>query len=281
MYILENVKNNNDIPNKGFTHAGVFHADEVFTTAFLKILNPEFVWERGFVVPENYDGIVYDIGGGEFDHHFTNARVRDNGVPYAAFGLVWERFGSLIMNIEDADRFDKEFVQMIDQTDNTGVPNPVSSIIRNMNPEWDEELSSDDFFADAVEYAMTTLKSLFKHINAKRRAEIIVKEKLNDVIGNVLFLGEYIPWQSVLKNTPINYVVYKSKRGGYNVQVVTHGVNDEAIYFPVSWRGASPEVLKKLTGIEGLNFCHKGGFLCSTETLDDAENLISIIHNIK
>ena len=67
--------NNNLYPEKGFTHGGIFHADDVFTTALLKILNPEFTWERGFEVPEDFDGIVYDIGFGEFDHHQADSQV--------------------------------------------------------------------------------------------------------------------------------------------------------------------------------------------------------------
>ena len=46
------------IYDKGFTHAGSFHADDVFSTAFLKILNPNIKITRGFVVPTNYDGII-------------------------------------------------------------------------------------------------------------------------------------------------------------------------------------------------------------------------------
>ena len=76
-----------------FTHGGIFHADDVFASALLVLFNPEIEIQRGFKVPENFEGIVYDIGGGEFDHHFEGAPVRPNGVPYSSFGLLWERFG--------------------------------------------------------------------------------------------------------------------------------------------------------------------------------------------
>ena len=55
------------IPARGFTHAGKFHADDVFATALLQILRPDIQVTRGFVVPDNFDGIVYDIGDGMFD----------------------------------------------------------------------------------------------------------------------------------------------------------------------------------------------------------------------
>ena len=73
---------------KAFTHGGKFHADDVFSAALLLYLNPEITITRGNKVPEDYDGIVFDIGRGEFDHHQKDSRVRENGVPYAAFGLL-------------------------------------------------------------------------------------------------------------------------------------------------------------------------------------------------
>ena len=81
------------IPANGFTHAGKFHADDVFATALLQILRPDIKITRGFVVPDDFDGIVYDIGFGMFDHHQEPREYRANGVPYAAFGLLWRVLG--------------------------------------------------------------------------------------------------------------------------------------------------------------------------------------------
>ena len=55
------------IPANGFTHAGKFHADDVFATALLQILRPDIKITRGFVVPDGFDGIVYDVGYGMLD----------------------------------------------------------------------------------------------------------------------------------------------------------------------------------------------------------------------
>ena len=38
-----------NIPKYGITHAGVFHADDVFATAFLKKINPDFRWYRPMI----------------------------------------------------------------------------------------------------------------------------------------------------------------------------------------------------------------------------------------
>ena len=58
-------------------------------------------------MPEDFDGLVYDIGFGKYDHHQENRRVRKNGVPYAAFGLLWEEFGSEILGEKEAQKFDE------------------------------------------------------------------------------------------------------------------------------------------------------------------------------
>ena len=58
--------NMQNLPDKGFTHGGKFHADDVFSAALLLYLNPESQITRGNKVPEEYDGIVFDIGRGEY-----------------------------------------------------------------------------------------------------------------------------------------------------------------------------------------------------------------------
>ena len=108
MGLLEQIKKPNA---KAFTHSGKFHADDVFSSALLLYLNPQITITRGNRVPEEYDGIVFDIGRGRYDHHQRDSRVRENGVPYAAFGLLWEELGGEILGGTLAQRFDEEFVQ--------------------------------------------------------------------------------------------------------------------------------------------------------------------------
>ena len=84
------------IPDTAFTHGGKFHADDVFSAALLKICNPNIAIQRGFAVPQGFAGLVFDIGDGPFDHHAKNSPVRENGVPYAAFGLLWRELGPLL-----------------------------------------------------------------------------------------------------------------------------------------------------------------------------------------
>ena len=140
MGLLEQIKKPNA---KAFTHSGKFHADDVFSSALLLYLNPQITITRGNRVPEEYDGIVFDIGRGRYDHHQRDSRVRENGVPYAAFGLLWEELGSGILGETLAQRFDEEFVQPLDKNDNTGEKNELASLIGNFNPVWDETEAAD------------------------------------------------------------------------------------------------------------------------------------------
>ena len=52
------------IDASAFTHSGKFHADDVFSSALLLYLNPEITILRGNKVPEDFDGIIFDIGRG-------------------------------------------------------------------------------------------------------------------------------------------------------------------------------------------------------------------------
>ena len=131
---------------KAFTHGGKFHADDIFSSALLLYLNPEIQITRGNQVPEEYampdepeeyDGIVFDIGRGAYDHHQKDSRVRENGIPYAAFGLLWEELGTEILGEELAEKFDESFVQPLDQNDNTGEKNELASLIGSFNPAWE------------------------------------------------------------------------------------------------------------------------------------------------
>ena len=71
MGLLEQIKKPNA---KAFTHSGKFHADDVFSSALLLYLNPQITITRGNRVPEDYDGIVFDIGRGRYDHHQRDSR---------------------------------------------------------------------------------------------------------------------------------------------------------------------------------------------------------------
>ena len=159
-----------------FTHSGKFHADDVFSAALLLYLNPEITITRGSRVPEDFDGIVFDIGRGRYDHHQKDSRVRENGIAYAAFGLLWEELGAEILGEELAQKFDESFVQPLDNNDNTGEKNELASLIGNFNPTWDAEGSNDEAFFQAVSVAGMILENKFDRYRGNERADKRVEE---------------------------------------------------------------------------------------------------------
>lgn len=269
-----------EIKNNALTHGGKFHADDVFSAALLKIINPQIKIARAFDVPENFDGIVFDIGRGKFDHHQENAEVRENGVPYAAFGLLWRELAESVLSkgcepeeaAKEAQRFDERFIQPIDDDDNTGSGNQLAGVIGAFNPTWDSERSPDDCFAEAVEFAKGILIRRFEGIFSVQRAKKLVEAALAEAKDNIVILPRFAPWKMVLIPSDAQFVVYPSQRGGYNAQVIPADFDTDEVKcnFPEEWAGKEQEELQKISGIKTLTFCHKGRFLISTVTLDDA-----------
>ena len=258
-----------------FTHSGKFHADDVFSSALLLYLNPEITITRGNKVPEDFDGIVFDIGRGKYDHHQKDSRIRENGIPYAAFGLLWEDLGCEILGDELAEKFDEAFVQPLDNNDNTGEKNELASLIGSFNPSWDENGGTDEAFFRAVSVAGMILENKFARYLGNERADKQIEEVLEtrDQTGDsrILVLPEFIPCQKRLSETEVAFVIFPSNRGGYCIQPQKkeYSLNYKCS-FPSEWLGLENEELQKETGLSSATFCHKGGFLMSVGDLSDA-----------
>ena len=268
---------------KAFTHGGKFHADDVFSAALLLYLNPEIQISRGNQVPEDFDGIVFDIGRGAYDHHQKDSRIRENGVPYAAFGLLWEALGAEILGEELALPFDETFVQPLDNNDNTGEKNELASLIGNFNPAWDAEGGADEAFFQAVSVAGMILENKFERCRGNERADRRVEEilaeqeraiKAGEIPAEnrqILILPEFVPCQKHLSETEIAFVIFPSNRGGYCIQPQKkeYSMNYKCS-FPKQWLGLENEELQKATGLASAGFCHKGGFLMTVGDEADA-----------
>ena len=258
-----------------FTHSGKFHADDVFSSALLLYLNPEIKITRGNKVPDDFDGIVFDIGRGRYDHHQKDSRIRENGIPYAAFGLLWEDLGCEILGDELAEKFDEAFVQPLDNNDNTGEKNELASLIGSFNPSWDENGGTDEAFFRAVSVAGMILENKFARYLGNERADKRIEEVLEtrDQTGDsrILVLPEFIPCQKRLSETEVAFVIFPSNRGGYCIQPQKkeYSLNYKCS-FPSEWLGLENEELQKETGLSSATFCHKGGFLMSVGDLSNA-----------
>lgn len=262
---------------KGFTHGGRFHADDVFSTALLMLLEPSFKVERGNIPPTDDSVLVYDIGGGDFDHHQSDTPVRENGIPYAAFGLLWRAYGNtLTANPSLVTAFDTSFVAPLDENDNNGTHHALAAAFAAMNPTWenDDRAASDAAFFEAVAIAKTMLSAAIAHLNAAYKADAAVQEALQTMRHQIVVLPQYMPWEKVLIPTEAKLVIFPSARGGYNLQGVPPqvGSRDVKVFAPMAWRGLEGEALAEASGIQGLRFCHKSGFLAAADTMEAAKN---------
>lgn len=278
--LLKQIKKKNA---KAFTHSGKFHADDVFSYALLLYLNPEITITRGNKVPEDFKGIIFDIGRGKYDHHQRDSRIRENGVPYAAFGLLWEELGAEILGEELAAKFDESFIQPLDINDNTGEKNELATLIGNFNPSWDVGNGENEAFSRAVQTAGMILVNMFEKYKGNERAEKCVEEILaahnssvlsgekSEIEAKILVLPEFVPCQKQLRETDIAFIIFPSNRGGYCIQPLKkeHSLNYKCS-FPENWLGLEGDELKQATGLTSANFCHKGGFIMTVDDVNDA-----------
>ena len=259
------------IPEVAYTHAGKFHADDVFSAALLRILRPDIRFVRAMGLPEGFEGFAFDIGWGRFDHHQKDAPVRENGVPYAAFGLLWREFGQTLLG-EEADNFDEHFIQPLDLEDNTGCGHPLAAAIAAFNPCWDSDEDPDQNFEKAVQVAHAILTRKIAEVNGIRRAGSLVRAAISRMQKHIVVLDRYAPWKQFAVESDAQFVVYPSQRGGFSAQGVPVSQQDNTLRlpFPESRAGQPAVELQRLSGIATLRFCHNNRFLISADTQEDA-----------
>lgn len=282
---------------KFITHSGVFHADDVFATAFLDLYFTNISVIRLDSVPLNVgnDVIIYDIGKGKFDHHQKEARIRDNGIKYSSFGLLFEEYGLSFLerlkieNKEEVyDYLVKDFILSIDAIDNGEFPSvtanykvkTVSDIIKLYNPSYGSNDTSNENFVKAVNVAESIFSFELKNVCGKVKASKKVKELLKNNNSDILLLDEFLPYEEVILTGNYNtkLVIYPSNRGGYCVKTVPISLEDKnsRVYFPLKWAGLVNEDLEKTSGIKDITFCHVNRFLVATKSLEAALKVASV-----
>lgn len=285
------------------THAGTFHADEVFATIILSKIIPEITLIR---VPEyreqeksktKANAIVYDIGAGEYDHHQLGGNgIRPNGVKYAACGLIWKAFGKELLKKYDVKEvnytwnyIDKNLIQFVDANDNGQLPKldtdyrnvHISHIVSIFNPKWDEKVDSDEKFMRALSVCEVIFDEFLHDVFSKIKAKDLIEESIENSKNGIMILDVFAPWKEFLLNSnnekaeAINFVVFPSSRGGYNVYAVPKEIGsfENRKSLPSKWRGLKDKELQNTTGVKTARFCHNAGFICSADSKEGAMEL--------
>jgi len=283
------------------THNAKFHADDVFAVATLLLIHGEGDCEIVRTRAENEieDGdVVVDVGGvydpeqNRFDHHqLGGAGERANGVPYASFGLVWDKYGEeLSGSLEIKESIDRVLVQAVDALDNgvdvtkqvfEGVrPFDVVGLVGLFRPTWDEEKKWDTKFLEAVSWAKGVISRMLKVERDLYEARAVVnsiyessQEKEIIVVGEQYDFGREVA-MSVLSNypEPIYAVLYRSDAKNWQVVAVRkdRSTHESRKYLPESWRAKSGLDLQKVSGIVDAEFCHNSGFMALVKSKEGA-----------
>lgn len=283
---------------KYITHSGTMHADEVFATAFLDLYRHDVILMRVPHVEEDKirkDAIVYDIGRGKYDHHQEDAEVRENGIKYSSFGLLFREYGKDYLKsikIEDIDDvytgIEKELIEGIDAIDNGQFPEitatykvkTISDMIKLFNPSYGSNETEREQFIKAVSLAKMIFQETVCNVVGKVKAKKIVLEKIKNADKDYLELDEYLPFEeTILKCEEANhilFVMYPSNRGGYGIKTIKKSSEDKTdrLSFPESWAGLDGEELEKVSGIKDISFCHSNRFLVTCNTKEAAYQVL-------
>lgn len=259
-----------------YTHAGVFHSDDVFGAALLQIINPEIQIRRTFKVSDEMKSeteLIFDIGGGRFDHHFVGAPERDGGDKYSSFGLFWRELKTALPE-QVWEAVDRELVLPIDLNDNYGEGNPISVIISSFNLGWNDSRSeADTAFENAVSFAKSALEHLISSEMKRWDAQALVESQYQaSQDKRIVELDTPAPWAATIVAKPEpQYVIFPSDREGWMVQLVpvSLGSRETRARFPREWWGLPREELLELTHGRVL-FCHANGFILSAKDKDTA-----------
>jgi uncharacterized UPF0160 family protein len=283
------------------THNGQFHTDDIFAIATLLLIYPEaeVVRSRDPEIIKAADiavdvGQVYDPEAKRFDHHQAGgAGKRDNGIPFASFGLVWKEYGASLAS-DGVGIIDRKLAMYIDAGDNgvdlyepkfEGVrPYTIGDLIYSYV---DQENANEDYlyktFIDSVKFAQELLlreiKNAQNQIGIRR---VVLKTYAESQNKQIITFDNRIAWLYGADLMPETlYVVYLRKDDTWGVRALTptNTTYKSKKPFPEAWRAKSNEDLVQITGVSDATFCHKEGFLAVAKSKEGALKLAQIALN--
>ncbi len=282
-------------PRSFGTHDGSFHADEVTACSLLllfdRIDRDKIHRTRDSSVLEKCD-YVCDVGGvynaekRRFDHHQIDYKG-----PMSSAGMV------LLYLKEKAfiephlyEAYNKSVVWGVDAHDNgvakleAGITS-FSQVVSNFLPiEYDvsDEVMREAFF-QAVDFAMGHLDRLRKRHAYTMKCQLAVKVAMAEGV-NALVFEESLPWMENFFELggdvhPAQFVIMPSGKH-WKLRGIPPNMNERMKVrkpMPENWAGLHEMDLKKVSGIPGAIFCHKGRFISIWETKEDAFKALHIL----
>jgi len=286
------------------THSANFHVDDVFGTACAillfekkgfktkvkRSLDPK-VWAEGDLVLDI--GRVYNPKKDRFDHHQDLKITHKNGIKYAAFGLVWKKYGKFLCGSQKvADRVEEKLVIPIDAEDN-GVdlyrqtmedvkPFTIRDVVENecargFFSNQDDSKRFDDGFFNLIPFAKHIIERSIIEAKDYIKIEKIAEKYFKDAKDKrVIILPNFLGYGFSKMKEPL-VTIYPDARGNWSAKAVrvASGQFASRIYFPEKWAGLNDEELAKVSGVPDAIFCHKGLFLVVAKTKEGAIALVN------
>lgn len=283
------------------THNSGFHADDVFACAIIQ-MHLDARGEKYGIVRTREENIirvgdyVFDVGDvydpekNRFDHHqHGRAGARDNGIFYAACGLVWKKFGEELSGDKDvADFLDKKVFQALDASDNgqdlskpifPGVfPYSMPSIIGIFNPSWTESDANEDAeFARCVTFAKDIIKREIVQAKAYAEAAKDIQKTYEEAKDkHLIILDKPYVRAEILRiltrySEPV-YFVYPRRTTGWKIECVRKYFEtfESRKPLPEKWAGLREDTFAKISGVPDATFCHDGRFFAQAKSREGA-----------
>ncbi len=277
------------------THDGTFHADEVTACALLwafDLIDPDKIIRTRDLAALDECEYVCDVGGiydsaiKRFDHH----QVGYQGDLSSAGMLNLYLKEQGLINEKLYDMLNRSLIWGVDAHDNGRVTiEPgvctFSQVITNFSPpdyEAPPEVTNEAFF-EALEFAHGHLKRLLERYHYVEDCRELVSQAMKQGQG-VLIFGKPMPWMDLFfdmggERHPAQFVIMPSGTH-WKLRGIPPNSKDRMRVrkpLPEAWAGLMDGDLKRVTGISGAIFCHKGRFISVWETKEDALKALDII----
>jgi uncharacterized UPF0160 family protein len=276
------------------THDGSFHADEVTACALLIVcglVDPDQVIrtrDPAFLKTCEYVcdvGGIYDPDHKLFDHH----QVSYQG-PLSSAGMVLQYLKDTSkLSTQEYQLLNQSLILGVDAHDNGVEPHmpgvcTYSQIISNFMPI-DHESSTEilnSAFQEALQFAVGHLKRLLERHRYIHAFQEIVKQAMSRGKDYLVF-EKAIPWMDSFFALdgdlhPALFIIMPSQEFWKLRAIPPNGRDRMKVRMPLpeEWAGLLQDDLKRVSGISGAIFCHKGRFFSLWKTKDDALKALEI-----
>ena len=268
-------------------HDGSFHADEVTACALLIVFKlvdrDKIVRSREISVLEECEyvcdvGGVYDPSSKRFDHHQS-----DYTGDLSSAGMIWRYLkDQRIVDESTYDFLNRSLILGVDAHDNgkanleSGVCS-FSQVVSNFVPcvydaPKEKQMAA---FLQALDFIVGHLERLlerFHYIHSCREKVAFAMKKKE----RVLYFEEAMPWMESFfemggETHPALFVIMPSD-GHWKLRGIPPTLEEKMkvrVPLPSEWAGLLDDSLRRVSGIPGAIFCHKGRFISVWETKED------------